>query len=517
MVKELFDYKETWIIIKKHLEKNTSIINFNNKEKKFAAKIYHKNIDYLNNNYEHIFLYSLYSHHLIFIEIAITYTDPKTIKLLLNLLKLNKEELNSKFLYHACEHNPNIQTIIYLIKEIKLDPNFCNIEEPGDNCLITACRKNSNLEITKYLIQYCNVDMNFINKRNENCMFASCENHNLEILKYLINECKMNVGYCSENCKTLLSKAISTNKYIKIKYLSDTHRSFFCGRYLSLETLIPENEDFTKIIKLLLDKFGICIFNKICTTDFIDVFLPQIKNYNSFNHILKLTICTQYNTFSSRKISSYMISCINPLMIDKSNRAELTLKNPYLMEFKEFYSYVNKLQCDVSINDLLIPCDKIEFVIPRLDYTRTNEQILFINNGIKYYGNRNIVFDCIIFLKQLLTDNDADIDFTQDIVLGGIVSKEVMNLYIESCHTGKFDINEIESSQMIPFLKFIDQYPTLVLSINKIEYEILKYFDTHYCVKWYEEDFIVMMIMRYGLKLMYLDKHNKMMLANESI
>jgi hypothetical protein len=101
-----------------------------------------------------------------------------------------------------------------------------------------------------------------------------------------------------------------------------------------------------------------------------------------------------------------------------------------------------------------------------------NSMLLFENNNIKYYGNRNIVYNKIFVLNDL-----QDYDMKETIVLSADVPEYIMHIYLKSCHDGKFDINSINTNDFHKFLNFIDKYPTRDLSIDLLEMSLIKYME----------------------------------------
>lgn len=92
-----------------------------------------------------------------------------------------------------------------------------------------------------------------------------------------------------------------------------------------------------------------------------------------------------------------------------------------------------------------------------------------------YYGHRKTVYNSIVVIDAI---KDCA-DFNDLIVLEGALPHYLINMYIKSCYSNKFDINKIDSSDIIQFIGFIDQYPTTILSIDKLEHEIIEYFETN--------------------------------------
>ena len=49
----------------------------------------------------------------------------------------------------ACQHNPNIDILKYLVEDCKMHLNIKDINV--NNCLLIACFDNSNVDVIKYL------------------------------------------------------------------------------------------------------------------------------------------------------------------------------------------------------------------------------------------------------------------------------------------------------------------------------------------------------------------------------
>ena len=76
----------------------------------------------------------------------------------------------------------------------------------------------------------------------------------------------------------------------------------------------------------------------------------------------------------------------------------------------------------------------------------------------------------------------------------------------------------IQGNDFIKFLKFIDQYPTDTLTIDKLESRIVEYFESQMsqCDNIFLMDDLELLCEKYGLKCMYLFLHNKKMSLSES-
>ncbi len=134
---------------------------------------------------------------------------------------------------------------------------------------------------------------------------------------------------------------------------------------------------------------------------------------------------------------------------------------------------------------------------------------LFWHNNTLYYGNRDFVFNSILFLKE----SKDFLDFNEIFTLSGSLDYSLINMYIDSLYTGKINLMLIEPKNIIEFLSFIDQYPTESLSINKLEQEIVDLFEQN--VPSEETNKISFsskleeMCEKYKLKSLYLLIHNE--------
>ncbi len=90
-----------------------------------------------------------------------------------------------------------------------------------------------------------------------------------------------------------------------------------------------------------------------------------------------------------------------------------------------------------------------------------------------------------------------------------------MNLWIDSSYTHRFKIMDIKLSDIVPFLKHVDCYPTRIVSINSLECELIEYFNIY---EMNDEliSFLKEISMRYGLKKLYLYVHNRFVLLQKN-
>lgn len=93
--------------------------------------------------------------------------------------------------------------------------------------------------------------------------------------------------------------------------------------------------------------------------------------------------------------------------------------------------------------------------------------------------------------------------------LEGDMKEYMMNIYLNAIMMGgHIDLNEINRTDIINFLKFLEQYPADCLSMDTIEKQLIHYFDLN-GIQLNNDN--KKMFERCNLKLMYLyTNHNKM-------
>jgi hypothetical protein len=413
-------------------------------------------------------------------------TNLEIIKYLIFNQKMNINSIDNdgnNCLTMACWENTNLEIIRYLIEEQKMNINHVN--NNGSNCLILACYNNTNLEIIRYLIENQKMNINHINYYGNNCLTLACwENTNLEIIRYLIENQKMNINHTNNNGNNCLTLACWENTNLEII------------RYLI------ENTD----VKITINKMPkYSIWEKII--------LGITKNWGRYSEIFNNGI----KIYNSDDIAKF-VKVINPLLLMQHAYLYLThcIYHPFddMCKYKDFAKHVEDLKFPVSVPVLVsvpvsVPVPETEIVEKKTksfkhDYRKNNIELLFIYNNEKYYGHRERVYDSIICLKEI----KEIANFDDPIILAGSIPIYVMNMWIESIYTKIFDITEIQPNDIICFLKHIDQYPTDILSIDKIEQNLIEYFDMmQYNVSY--DMYLRDICHKYKLKRLYLCLHNK--------
>jgi len=87
------------------------------------------------------------------------------------------------------------------------------------------------------------------------------------------------------------------------------------------------------------------------------------------------------------------------------------------------------------------------------------------------------------------------------------VPEYVICLYIESTYTRGFNLDYILPEDFIKFLRLIDQYPTQILEIRLIEWQIVRYL-----IKYQDQieiNDLSDIVRKYELRYLYVAMHNK--------
>jgi ankyrin repeat protein len=465
-------------------------------------------------------------------------------------LNINHEDaLGFTCLIDACSKITDVDIIKYLVEQCKANINHTTKYQ--DNCLTYACYLNRSLDVIKYLVEELKMDITQSDVNDHNCLELACRKNSLEVIKYLIEDRKMNIR---NNCLALACK--SNNSIAVIDYLVNVHGMNIYGiinntrcknmNYLALAFI----ENALSVIKHLIEKYGMNIpsydifytcFHEICDKNTnIDAIKYLFELYKSNNHdtyklVLSFTydthmhvakyfltetdvpifrvpnqlwvnlvqICgNNYNRFNellsyglTNNYDTDVIKQINPLLLNSENR--IGVDNPYDYKYIDFKKLVSTLYCIVPIEE---KSPKM-FPMNYHKYDHTKKDLLFKHNGHNYYGDRTIVYDSIILLKEI-----KDItNFNEVISLNGTAPKYFMNMWIDTAYNTPFDILEIKSCDLSICLKHIDQYPMKNLTIESLEYDLIKYFEVKsLCL----DDYIKDVIEKCQMKSLYLFLHN---------
>jgi hypothetical protein len=416
--------------------------------------------------------------HDVFVEISVSFSkSTDIIDLLLKEFEIDPvtyvDEWNNTLLMIALNYTTDIDIIKYMINGLKINPH--HLGRNFANCLHVACRYNTNLEIIKYLMNDVKVDAMLLDNKGNNCLFEACrENDNIEVIKYLIELNIYDIDSKNNNGANIFVDSTFSNiiNYIAIKYIvekTDVQMDLKRMKFITYNTLLPLITGNHKRLNVLLKK-GILMYG--------------FKNLIPF------------------------IKTLNPLSIySEMIRLDVGISDPFDLKYQKFKELVDKLESPVSIqikqSDMVCHENQISS-----DSTSNYQEILFVHNNKKYFGNKDIVYKSIILLN--------DVHFEQNeetIVLSIDVPEYVMDLYVESCYCTYFMIHRLLPEDFVSFIKLIDQYPTTTISIDRNEPLIVLYMMKNNIKKC---DYLDNVFQRYCLKLCYMYFSGKLIIDDDS-
>lgn len=448
-------------------------VNFSLEESEFADKICQNDYKYIRDNLVNMIGSN---EHNSFVEISVSFSKSiDIIDLLIKEFKIDPvtyvDKYNDTLLIFACLYNTDINIIKYMVNGLKINPH--HLGRYLANCLHTACRNNTNLDIIKYLINDVKVDATLIDNEGDNCLLGACrENKNIEVIKYLIESKIYDINGRNNDGDNIFTISIMIKK-----------TNYNAAKY------IVERTDVQMDLKV------------VCLTAYKKL-LPLITgNYKRLNVLLNRGI----DMYGFNELFP-VIKTLNPLSIySKETRRKADIQDLFDIEYQKFKNLVDKLESPISIkiNQFnMVPHQN------QISIDFTNQQdILFEHNNKKYYGNKDIVYNSIILLKDVHFEKNDD-----PIVLSIDVPEYVMNLYIQSCYFGYFLIQKLLPEDFESFIKLIDQYPTTTISVDRIEPIIVWYMMKNNIKK---SDYLDNVVRRYSLKMIYMYFSDKLIMDND--
>ena len=446
------EWKKVELLIR-NIRLEVDEIHFKNKkidddDKRCLIRIYHNDYDYLKNNYQ------TYIDHegMIFMIFAICTVSGNDIEIIKFIIDKYNIHFNKKYslwrnvILIAYGYNQNLEIIKYLLCGIGMDNKYrC---EKGYNCFINACKKNPNVEIIKYMVETLNVKiLNTYDKKNRHALLHAAKyNKNTEIIKYLL-----------EHGHEKILHNINKNN---IKKLANT-----------------------------LD------------TDSIKLFIPLIKCYNFIWYFIENIVKESDLTYEEVIDIVKTIYDENPFLLDDNIYTEFGLRDPYEEKFDIFVKHVDKLTHYVPIpwKSVNIP-EKEKIYNCMIEYDFSEQVELFVHQGIKYYSNKK-VRDQILLFREI--SNDCVIENVEFTIP---MKKYLVNLYILSCYTSEDIVDKIEPEDILQFLQFIDAYETVRLSPRLLEHRLIRYF-RKYSIE--QNPYIKSMIKRHTMNSMYMYYYTK--------
>lgn len=358
--------------------------------------------------------------------------------------------------------------------------NYKYIKNKGmlDSFLTLSATFCIDVEITQFLCSKRSL-INRYSTENICLIFALTFNPSLKMIRYLIE---------------IIGGDINVQLYDSRYY--DSFK-FFKGYGTCFDVLFSNqhNNNFVEKAKYLLENTNIIIGLKPQHISKFKQILPLIKNHLVLNRLITAGL----NIYPLSEMKS-VIQILNPFMVKKEIRDLLGI-SLFDTTYDIFCNNINETTSEMLLQEIKfedhLMIDKSTGSNEFIDIDQIKSEILFKCNGIDYLGDRKIVYRVMYPLKDII-----DIaDFTETIVLDKTLPDYVMKMYIESCYTNRFNINDIKPADIIQFIEFIDQYPTNLLKISNFETDIVKYFVMH---KIPSPKSMRYLCDKYQLKLMYL-------------
>ena len=236
------------------------------------------------------------------------------------------------------------------------------------------------------------------------------------------------------------------------------------------------------------------------------MFVSTLKNYSRLNEFLTINY---KNKLKYGPQNDSMVRLVDPFMLNPSTCKLYGINDPYEEKFNKFTENVDKLEYTVPIHCLIHKkTNMVNYYKNKSNDFRKRSDKLFEINGVSFYGDKEVVYDSIHFIREILTDNKC-FSFDEHIVLNPIdhVAEYLVNLYIKAINLKHFDMNDIKFDDLISFLKFIDQYPSDPLNIHSIEDILIQYLDSNAHLQ-IPCEYIKNICMKYQLKHLYVYIHN---------
>lgn len=469
----------------------------------------------------------------------------ETTKFCYNLV--NREyNLSPNYLMHVLRRkNKSLFLVKYLIEECKIDTMYVD-KWYNDDCLHYAIneydfKSKTSFKIVKYLVDQCGMDIFKFGRCNKSYLWRACYGYgsDIKLIKYFVEEKRMNIS-----------------KHIILgQYLDDVFGTYSYYDRRSSNFRIMNNT--SEIVTYIIDNVSILDIKSIAFRDcYIELkrfrkFITYIKDYEKFNIILSnyldyylrkycgdvfkdgyngtiKGLVKSGNGYNTKYFLSDIINfleSIDPYLLNDENAKisglDVCIKQLKL-SFNEFVNCVDEYKCGKYVcsylnkeveeirkrssltNNTIVRCTEYDY--SQKDTLETNgmlsqSELLFVHNNIPYYGDKKLVYNSILLLKDIDLKNLDDA-----IIFEGKMPKYLVNNYLSAIIFKHFKIDNIDSEDIFEFIKFLDQYPSTELSLDKLEADLVEYFEANNI---HFNEIIRDICKRYKFKYMYLHMHNK--------
>jgi len=471
-------------------------------EKEFIKAIFRSNIKYVKNHMQSITRSDLQMESVV---TAIGFSNNiELIDFLIDRFKINVTDgliigsIVNKGKYTAhwdtvsylIEHNRNPHVIKHVIEKYKLDVHdtkFDDYESNYNPFLPIVCQRIGSMNIVKYLVEEKQINV------NQKCVEESIERslYSLRRLPVVLPERFSEKNERCEIIAYLLAIAQKDATSESLKYCELSEQKLVFMHMLSMDQINPHT--YYKNLNSLL---GMMI-------DSVDDKKNSRKYYSSDG----------LEIFSVSEIIKIIQEVSSPLIIDEKYHSIFKIEPCGCNgNFDEYMKSVDRIQCIIQLSHRKNN-NRSTHTHPTYCPDFTRSQDIFKCGGEIYRGDRKIVYVTMLFLRDLLDD----CDFNESIELSVSLPKYAVNQYINASFTGSFDLKTIDPRDFIQFLKFIHQYPTTVISIEQLEYQIIDYFESNK-LNYNDYQYLKDMVKQYKLYDIYLDARNKQIIRDyESI
>jgi ankyrin repeat protein len=395
----------------------------------------------------------------------------------------------------ACWNNTNLEIIKFLLELFKGKEN--DVDRWGENCFLSACTRNQNLDVIEFLINDLNMSVDHRNIYGNNCLLLACMEGNLRVVKFLINDVKMSTVHGSIDYKNMYGE----NCIVVANKCNDIEKRL-------------------RTIEYLINETSICIDVRNMKLNTFKYVLPGICDSKRLNVLVRLMI--KKSPLLAKDVN-LILNDLNPFLLDSQNRKDAMI-DVFEKQYQEIKNLVDSMDQRIesdTMNQSFVSVSETNSKSNSNSNKRSNvafdfskqSEFLFTHGSKNYHGQRKIVYESILLLKDVCCecdDNFFDL-IDQELVLEGNLPEKIINQYIASAYTGFFDTQCVEESEdhFIDFLKFIDQYPMTNVSIDKLEHWIIGFIETHSMnLSRPDIEYLKLVSDRYMMKRLYIVLHN---------